>query len=236
MANNFLSVALDHKFPESGFHLRANFECSAPWIVLYGPSGAGKSSILRAIAGLLQPRNARISFAEKTWSDTSAGAFLPAQQRNTGYVSQSSALFPHLSVAENIGFSRPYVPGDINIGVLMEMFHCSHLAHRRPADLSGGEQQRVALARALARQPQLLLLDEPFRGLDPELHAAILADLTAYLAQHAIPVLSATHDVLEILTVNAHVLRISEGKITGEGPAREMLAAEREAILRVLDR
>jgi ABC-type sulfate/molybdate transport systems ATPase subunit len=236
MADSVLHVALDHKFSESGFHLRVNFECSASWTVLFGASGAGKSSILRAVAGLLRPHNGQISFGGTDWTNTSGSNFLPPQQRNIGYVSQAPALFPHLSVAQNISFSEPYIAGDIDVGSLLEMFHCSHLAGRRPGDLSGGEHQRVALARALARQPQLLLLDEPFRGLDPELHAAILADLTAYLAQHSVPVLSATHDVLEILAVNAHVFRISNGEIIGQGLAQEMLNSERDAMLRILQR
>jgi molybdate transport system ATP-binding protein len=234
MADSALHVALDHKFSESGFHLRATFDCAQSWTVLFGASGAGKSSILRAVAGLLRPHNGQINFGDTDWTNTSRSIFLPPQQRNIGYISQAPALFPHLSVAQNISFSRPYIHGDIDVGPLLEMFHCSHLADRRPEDLSGGEKQRVALARALARRPQLLLLDEPFRGLDTELHAAILADLTAYLAQHSVPVLSATHDVLEILTVNAHVLRISEGKIIAQGLAREILSAEREAMLQVL--
>jgi molybdate transport system ATP-binding protein len=234
VAEPVLKVELDHKFPESGFHLRANFQCSARWTVLFGASGTGKSSILRAVAGLLHTQNGQISFARTDWTNTSRNIFLSPSQRNVGYVSQTSALFPHLSVAENVSFSRPYMSNGMHAGSLMEMFHCSHLANRNPDDLSGGEQQRVALARALARRPQLLLLDEPFRGLDAELQAEILADLTAYLAQHSVPVLSATHDVLEIFTVNAHVLRIRDGEITGEGPAREMLTAEREAMLRIL--
>jgi molybdate transport system ATP-binding protein len=235
VANSVLSIDLEHEFAASPFHLRARMECSPGWNVLFGPSGAGKSSILRAVAGLLRPRRGRISFGEKLWLDTSAGKFLSPAERNIGYVAQNPALFPHLTVAENVAFSRRYSahPGDA--AALMEMFHCSHLAARRPHDLSGGEQQRVALARAFARRPQLLLLDEPFRGLDVELRDAILTDLTVYLARHPVPVLSVSHDLTEIFPVNAEVFRIVEGEIVDRGEARAVLQPEREAMLRVLE-
>lgn len=196
------------------------------WNVLFGASGAGKSSLLRAAAGLLHPNDGRIVLGERVWFDREKNAFVRAEHRSVGYLAQTTTLFPHLSVAENIRFGQRYSENPAGVTHLMRIFRCEHLGNRRPRELSGGEQQRVALARALATGPCLLLLDEPFRGLDFELRDAVLSDLQAYLAEWPMPVLAVSHDPVEISALRARVFRMRAGEIVGAGPAHVVLQPE----------
>ncbi len=236
MSNLSLTVAVEHRFASSGFHLRAELQIASGWTVLFGASGAGKSSLLRAVAGLLRPQQGRMLLGSEVWLDNSHQRFVPAEKRNVGYLAQAPALFPHLTVAQNIAFGQRYAASPADASRLTTLFHCDHLLTRRPAQLSGGEQQRVALARALASNPSVLLLDEPFRGLDAELRDAILDDLQSYLAERPIPVLAVSHDPVEILSLRARVLRMENGAIVQSGPAEQLLAAERQRILSLLQR
>jgi molybdate transport system ATP-binding protein len=229
-SESVLSARLKHRFSPA-FALDADLQLGVGWNVLFGPSGAGKSSLLRAVAGLLRPQQGAIGIGGATWLDTARGFFIPPEQRNVGYLAQNPSLFPHLSVAQNVAFSHRDPTDRTEITPLLELFRCEHLAQRQPASLSGGEQQRVALARALARRPQVLLLDEPFRGLDLELRDNILSDLQAYLAARPMPVLAVSHDPLEILALHAKVFRMFNGAITESGPANQILATERERML-----
>ena len=137
--------------------------------VLFGPSGAGKTTILRSLAGLERPNTGRISFGEEVWFDAQAGVMIPPQKRSIGYVFQDYALFPHLTVNQNIAYGLKEEARELRarkIETTLELVKLDGLGNRKPKEISGGQQQRVALARALVREPRLLLLDEPMSALD----------------------------------------------------------------------
>jgi molybdate transport system ATP-binding protein len=220
-------------------HLSAAFNLTAPWTVLFGPSGSGKSTILRAICGVF-PKSA-IDFASAGPDSKDAlqqkHHSTPPHRRNLAYAPQSAILFPHLSVRENIAFATEarHQTNPQLIDTAINLFDLAQLTNRRPRDLSGGERQRVNLARAFAvPSPHLLLLDEPFTGVDRALRDTLLLRMQQHATQHGIPVLSVTHDVEEALLLNAEVIRLTNGRITAQGPAAEVLAPERTQMLATL--
>jgi len=199
-------------------HLQATLELSAPWTILFGPSGSGKTSILRSLCGLLPTQN-----------------LLPTHRRNLAYAPQNAAIFPHLTVRQNVAF--PLIVRHIKpqIDDLLEIFALTAFAERLPRDFSGGELQRVNLARALAvPNPTLLILDEPFTGIDRDTRNRLIPILSAL----TVPVLSVTHDIEEALLIHtaiqAEVIRIDSGRILAQGPAHEVLAPERSQLLQTL--
>ncbi len=203
------------------FDLAVRFATDAPFVALYGPSGAGKSLTLQAIAGLLRPTWGHIRLNGRTLFD--ATSFVPAAQRRVGYLPQNYALFPHLSVQENIAFGlktwrkRSLSPPEMaHIQTLMDSFGLAALAHSRPATLSGGQQQRVALARALACQPQVLLLDEPFAALHPSLRHSLREELAQVRSQWGIPALMITHDVEDVLALADVAFVFDAGQVVQE--------------------
>lgn len=234
MTDSYAAIA--HRFPASGFSLDLAMELRTGWNILFGPSGAGKSTFLRVVAGLLHPDEGLIRIDGEVWFDAAKNVFLPPERRSIGFVAQRPVLFPHLTVAQNVVFGHRLSSKELAeiAAEMLALFHCAHLAGRRVTELSGGEQQRVALARAAARKPKILLLDEPFRGLDFELRDSILADLQAWLELSHVPVLAVSHDVAEICQLQAHVTRIEGGKLVASGSADEILAVERRQILRRL--
>jgi ABC-type molybdate transport system ATPase subunit len=193
-----LSVQIRKQFRSNGaqpFILDAAASFAPGFTVLFGPSGAGKSTLLDCIAGLQQPDSGEIRLDERIYFDAVRKISLPPQRRELAYVFQSLALFPHLSVEQNIRYglaklrSSDQVEGTQDIAAA---FHIEKLLSRRPAELSGGEKQRVALARALVTRPRVLLLDEPLTGLDSALRRSILEDLRAWNNANRIPILYVT--------------------------------------------
>ena len=146
--------------PLRSFDLRLSLEVGGT-VAIVGPSGAGKSTLLRAIAGLVAPRSGTLTVDGETWFDRRKRIDVPVDERPVGFLFQDYALFPHMTVRQNIEYPRRH-----RAEAYLERFRVSHLADARPPDLSGGERQRVAVARGLAREPQVLLLDEPFGALD----------------------------------------------------------------------
>jgi ABC-type sulfate/molybdate transport systems ATPase subunit len=193
---------------------------------LVGPSGAGKSTVLRVVAGLLRPPEGRVTLRDGVWLDTAQGICLPPERRSVGLVFQEYALFPHLSVERNVAFG-----GRERAAELLDRFRIAHLAKARPADLSGGERQRVALARALARDPAVLLLDEPMAALDAHTRAGVRAELQELLRELALPTILVTHDFEDAAALANRVGVIAEGKVLQLGTPDELVAAPGDAFV-----
>ena len=219
-----LELTLDH--PLRSYRLSVTATLGRETLALVGPSGAGKSSVLRAIAGLLRPERGRIALGAWPWLDTDAGVDLAPERRSVGLVFQEYALFPHLDVRRNVAFG-----GRGRVDELLERFRISHLAQARPADLSGGERQRVALARALARDPAVLLLDEPLSALDAHTRNVVRVELAELLAELLLPTLLVTHDFEDAAALADRVGVIVDGRILQLGPAAELLAAPADAFV-----
>jgi molybdate transport system ATP-binding protein len=219
-----LGVRLDH--PLRSFPLSLDVELGRETLALVGPSGAGKSSVLRAIAGLLRPEQGRIALGARVWLDTEVGIDLPPERRSVGLVFQEYALFPHLDVRRNVAFG-----GRERVDELLERFRISHLAQARPVDLSGGERQRVALARALARDPAVLLLDEPLSALDAHTRGVVRGELAEVLGELGLPTLLVTHDFEDAAALADRVGVIVDGRILQLGQAAELLAAPADAFV-----
>ena len=183
-----------------GFSVEADFTIPldrAPVTVLFGPSGAGKTTLLRLLAGLERPDAGEIVFRGRAWFDSATGVCLEPGQRRAGFVFQDYALFPHLTVAQNVKFGAGNRPSD---GVLRQ-FGLADLAGRLPRQLSGGEQQRLALARAMAASPELLLLDEPLSALDLNSRVKLRHELRRMLLDAAVPSIVVTHDRTEAMVL-----------------------------------
>ena len=219
-----LSLSLDH--PLRSFRLSVALELGRETLALVGPSGSGKSSVLRSIAGLLAPEYGLVTVGNETWLDTDAGISLPPERRSVGLVFQDYALFPHLDVRRNVAFG-----GRERVDELLERFRISHLAGARPGAISGGERQRVALARALARDPAVLLLDEPLAALDTHTRGAVRAELGDLLAELRLPTLLVTHDFEDAAALADRVGVIVEGRILQEGRADDLVASPADAFV-----
>ena len=183
------------------FDLDVNFTSHDHWTVLFGPSGSGKTMTLKALAGLIIPDTGRITIGEEVWFDDQKKINLPVRHRKVGYLFQDYALFPHMTVAANIGFGlRPNRPWFFcrsertMVEHFLEVIDLKPLANAYPIDLSGGQRQRVALARALITRPRMLLLDEPFAALDPLLRRRLRSELKEIISGFDIPVVMITHD------------------------------------------
>jgi ABC-type sulfate/molybdate transport systems ATPase subunit len=232
-----LDLALDaHR---GNFHLQVECRLAAEWTVIFGPSGAGKSTLLRLLAGLDRERRDEpirgfITFDQRLLTETSQGKWTAPGRRQTAFVSQQPALFPHLTVASNVAFGLHQLGAPARtqrITEMLELVGANDLANRQPQDLSGGQAQRVALARALATGPRLLLLDEPFSALDGAASDVLLERLQTWLRQNRVQTVLATHDVTDALATSAEVLLLHEGRQVALGPAAEVLAGERDRLL-----
>lgn len=216
-------------------HVAAAFE--HPWSILFGASGSGKSSLLRAMCGLLPAARTKVLRGDPRGENNIDLTADPPHLRAIAYAPQQPALFPHLTVRENIAFSSSLQqPANQQLTEdALALFDLHKLAHRSPAKLSGGERQRVNLARAFARpDTRLMLLDEPFTGLDLRLRDQLIPRMSQFLAARQIPCISVTHDVDEALLLDAEVFRIDAGRIVAHGPARTILADERTRLLNAL--
>ena len=213
--------------PESaGFHLEVEFEAAAGVTALYGPSGSGKTLTLDAIAGFVKPDSGRILLDDRILFDAQSGVNLPPQARTCGYVFQNYALFPHMTLRENLAFaahSLPRLERHRRIADHLDRFKLTDMAGRYPHELSGGQKQRSSIARALIADPRAVLLDEPGRGLDEALRMDLYALIRELRAGLRVPILLVTHDLEECFALADRVLIYDAGRIVQRGSPAELL-------------
>jgi molybdate transport system ATP-binding protein len=213
--------------PDSaGFHLLADIEAGPGVSVLYGPSGSGKTLTLDAIAGLITPDAGRILLDDRILFDAESQVNLPPRQRSAGYVFQNYALFPHMTLRENLKFAAhalPRLERHRRIAEQLDRFRVTDLAGRYPRELSGGQKQRGSIARALMANPRVVLLDEPARGLDPELRADLYTLIEELRDSLRVPILLVTHDLEECLALATGVFVYDAGRIVHRAMPGELL-------------
>jgi molybdate transport system ATP-binding protein len=232
-----MSLLLKNIFlPLASFTLEVDVEIRDRVTAIFGPSGSGKTSLLDLVAGLRCARSAFIKLGDRVLTDASRGVFVPARQRGIGYVPQDLALFPHLSVRQNLLYGHKS-GGEANplftFERVIEVLEIQPLIQRGVTELSGGEKQRVALARALLASPRLLLLDEPLASLDLKLKTRIIPYLTRIRDEFHLPMLYVTHDRFEALALADEMVVLVNGRIAQTGSVPEVFS--RPASLSVAD-
>jgi molybdate transport system ATP-binding protein len=209
----------------NGFTLDTSWEIGNELAVLFGQSGAGKSLTLQLIAGLMKPDSGFIKSGGNDYFDSALGINIPPCKRSFGYVFQDLALFPHMSVRENILYGSKGVPKDERVERLEELtakFRIRGIEDKMPSEISGGQKQRVAFARALIRRPEVLLLDEPFSALDSSLRIEMRAFLAQVREEFNLPVVLVTHDVYEAFTMPDRLIVYSNGRVVQTGAPSEI--------------
>jgi molybdate transport system ATP-binding protein len=234
-----LAVSIRKEFASSitnaaPFALDVSAEFPAGVTVLFGPSGAGKSTVLDCIAGLQQPDSGSIRLGDQILFDGETRRSLRTEERKIAYVFQTLALFPHLTVEENVAYGLYALPRAEQTQLvqrLLKAFRVEELQARKPGQISGGEKQRVALARSLVTQPRALLLDEPLTGLDAGLKTAIMEDLLAWNEANRIPIVYVTHTHEEVLALGERVVGLEGGRVVQTGTPQEVLGGPRTRLL-----
>jgi molybdate transport system ATP-binding protein len=227
MSASAAALRVEIQLPLQQFDLECSFEAQSEAIVLFGRSGAGKTSVLDCIAGFRPPQRGQISLGDRVLFSSGQAVNVPARHRRIGYLSQHLALFPHLSVRQNVEYGLldlPRTKRDALVDSILERFHIAPLAASRPAAISGGEQQRVALARTLVREPELLLLDEPLSALDLSLKSLLLEALFDWQRERAVPMLYVTHEQTEAYTLASRVLVMEKGRVIADGEPRRVFS------------
>jgi molybdate transport system ATP-binding protein len=218
-----------------GFALDVRLAAPPGITMVFGESGSGKSTLLRCLAGLHRPDAGRIQIGDAIVFDAAQQIDVPTRRRSIGYVFQHLALFPHMTIAENIAFGLADVEpadGRARTDAIVQSFRIGHLLGRKPGEISGGERQRTALARSLVTHPRLLLLDEPLSALDHATQSRIIEDLRVWNAAREIPILYVTHSHREVFALGEQVVVLHDGKVLADGrpqdvldtPAHELLA------------
>jgi molybdate transport system ATP-binding protein len=239
VTSSMLSVSIRKTFlstrkDSAPFLLDVTGEFPAGVTVLFGPSGAGKSTLLDCIAGLQRPDAGLIRLGDTILFDGAAGKSLRPAERRIAYVFQTLALFPHLTVEENVAYGLQALPRAEQAALVengLKAFRVEGMRSRKPSQISGGEKQRVALARSLVTQPRALLLDEPLSGLDAGLKSAIMEDLRAWNQANGIPIVYVTHAHDEVLLLGDRVVGLEDGRVVQAGTPQEILGAPRTRLL-----
>ena len=225
-----IDIAIEHCFPAKagGFQLSVSVSAAERCLVFFGHSGSGKTLTMQAVAGLFAPQKGRISLGGRTVFDSERRVFVPARKRQVGYLFQDYALFPHLTVRQNIAFGLECGGGLSGarkrgrVDAMLEAFEIGHLAGQKPGLISGGQKQRVALARALAPRPELLLLDEPFSALDPLMRERVRAQCKELLSRFDTPTIIITHDPADVAVFAESAVLFDGGDARLRVPARKL--------------
>jgi molybdate transport system ATP-binding protein len=225
-----IQAHISKRFPpqpdSAAFSLDLEFQAGAGVTALFGPSGAGKTLTLDSIAGFVYPDAGRILLNDQILFDAASRVSLRPQERHCGYVFQNYALFPHMTIRQNLVFAadrHPRLERHRRVNEMLDRFHLTDVSGRRPHEVSGGQKQRCSIARALIGSPQLLLLDEPARGLDAPLRAELYSLLRKIREEFAIPILLVTHDLEECFELAEEMLILREGRIVQSGRPHEIL-------------
>jgi molybdate transport system ATP-binding protein len=226
--SSILSVQIRKRFDAArdSFELDVAAGFPAGITIVFGPSGAGKTTLLECIAGLLIADCGRVATGNQVFFDRALKVDVPVRKRKIGYVFQDLALFPHLTVQQNIEYGIRELNAALRVDktrTILDSFRISSLRDRKPSQISGGERQRVALARSLVTDPCLLLLDEPLAALDGTTKTKIVEDLRIWNAAHCIPILYVTHSREEVTALGDQVLKLEAGKIISQGPPQEVI-------------
>ncbi|MDR0827206.1 MAG: ATP-binding cassette domain-containing protein [Desulfovibrio sp.] len=226
-----IEINIEHSFPKGmgAFSLKVAFGASERSLCFFGHSGSGKTLTLQAVAGLFTPAAGHISIGGRLVFDSEKKICLPARTRRIGYLAQNYALFPHLTVRENVAFGllqgRPFFMAGhkvlARVGELLELFEIAHLADQYPGRISGGQKQRVGLARALAVRPDMLLLDEPFSALDPLMRKRLRAQCKSLLDRAGAPAIIITHDPEDVAVFAERVVIFEGGRAKGSVAAED---------------
>ncbi|MDO5666249.1 MAG: ATP-binding cassette domain-containing protein [Alcaligenaceae bacterium] len=210
------------------FPMSVAFETAADRTVIFGPSGCGKSVTMQVISGLIRPETGYVKLGDRVLFDSAKNIFVPPHQRRIAYVFQDYALFPHLSVLENAGYSLRRWPLPLSSEsrdktlAMLDALGIAELAHSLPSQLSGGQRQRVALGRALLTEPDILLLDEPLSALDVLLRIKMREELLQIQERFNVPMLMITHDLDDIKALANHIIVYSKGVVAERLPYRQM--------------
>lgn len=196
-------------------------------VTLYGKSGAGKTTLLLVLAGLLRPEKGHIKVGNEIWTDTEKNIQLAAQKRNVGFVFQEYALFPNMTIRENLLFALNKGQSEKIVDHLVDIIDLGQLQDRKPTTLSGGQKQRVALARALVKKPKLLLLDEPLSALDHEMRAKLQSYIMEVHKEFGLTTILISHDVSEIIRLSDYLVEIDQGKVIRQGLPTDIFTNDR---------
>lgn len=220
-------IDVDIRLSLGSFSLNAGFRSAAPVTALFGRSGAGKSTIVKAVGGLLTPQSGRIALGEVVVFDSAAGIDVPVRHRRVGHVFQDARLFPHMTVAANLGYGGRFAdhkPSAETWDEVVKLLDIAPLLDRYPAGLSGGEIQRVAIGRALLMSPQALIMDEPLASLDNRRKAEILPYLDRLTASSDVPILYVSHALDEVMRLANTLVLVEAGSVLASGPVEEVMA------------
>lgn len=232
-ADSSLRVAVQKRYAagaHSSFYLDVAFAAQPGVTIVLGHSGAGKTTLLRSIAGLCDPEKGRITVAGRILFDSSMKIGIEPARRKMAFVFQDLALFPHLSVYDNVCYGLKHLTAEERnrrVDEILQSFQIAGLRRRLPREISGGEQQRVALARSLVTEPSVLLLDEPLSSLDVNTKTSIIEDLRAWNQARLIPMVYVTHNHDEVFALGEHVISLERGRIVAEGKPADVVTASR---------
>jgi molybdate transport system ATP-binding protein len=213
---------------EPEFSLDVDFEAAPGFTILFGASGAGKTTLLDCVAGLITPDVGRIVVSERVLFDSSSRVNIRVPRRRLGYVFQTLALFPHMTIEQNVCYGLKHLPASERkqrSAAVLQAFRIAHLSGRNTRDISGGESQRTALARTLVTDPDVLLLDEPLAALDVSTKSHIIDDLREWNRTHRIPILYVTHSREEVFALGERVILLDAGRIVAQGTPHEVMVA-----------